>query len=146
MDAVPNLVASVLSGRTNRAPCPARLRSRPMAGADVDVQVVRIGALLNGQLDHLVAKVVAAIRAEVPFYKNTQVVPDDVLVPATANNLQFIFQALVEGTEFDTSPAVATGGARAAAKVPLAVVMHAFRVASHVLWDVMIELAGADPG
>jgi hypothetical protein len=117
-----------------------------MAGADMDVQVVRIGALLNGQLDDLVAKVVAAIRAEVPFYKNTQVVADDVLVPATANNLQFVFQALEEGTEFDTSPAVATGGTRAAAGVPLAVVMHAFRVASHVLWDVMIELAGAHPG
>lgn len=117
-----------------------------MAGADTDVQVVKIGELLNEQLDGLVAKVVAAIRAEVPFYKNTRVMPDDVLVPATADNLRFVFQALEEGTEFNTSPAVATGGTRAAAGVPLAVVMHAFRVASHVLWDVMIELAGAHPG
>jgi hypothetical protein len=116
-----------------------------MAKADMDAQVLRIGALLGGQLDDLVAKVVAAIRAEVPFYLNTQVIPDEVLVPATANNLRLIFRALKEGTEFDTSPAVATGGTRAAAGVPLPAVMHAFRVASHVLWDVMIDLARTHP-
>ncbi|WAJ42735.1 helix-turn-helix domain-containing protein [Mycobacterium sp. Aquia_216] len=116
-----------------------------MAAADVDAQVVKIGSILNSQVDDLVRKVVAAIRSEVDFYKNTAVLPDDELVRATSDNLRFVFQAIEVGTPFDTSPAVVTGGKRAEAGVPLPAVMDAFRVASHQLWEVMIELAGAHP-
>jgi hypothetical protein len=116
-----------------------------MASADVDAQVVKIGSILNSQVDDLVSKVVAAIRSEVDFYKDTAVLPDDELVRATTDNLRFVFRGLEIGTPFDTSPAVTTGGKRAAAGVPLPAVMDAFRVASHQLWEVMIELAGAHP-
>lgn len=117
-----------------------------MAAADVDAQVAWIGKLLIGQFDALVAKVVAAIRAEVPFYRNLQVIPDEVLVADTGDKLRAVFEAIATGAEFDPSSAVATGGTRAAAGVPLPSVMQAFRVATHVMWEVMIEMSGAHPG
>lgn len=116
-----------------------------MVRADVDAQVLEIGALLSARVDELARRVAAAIRAEVDFYRTTDVVSDDELVSATAANLTFVFQGLEVGAGFDTSPAVATGHKRAAAGAPLPAVMDAFRVASHVVWDTMIEFAGEHP-
>lgn len=117
-----------------------------MPVSDVEAQLATIGALLNGQLDALVAKTVATIRAEVPFYKNVHVIPDEVLVADTKAKLQAVFDAISAGADFDPSSAVATGGTRAAAGVPLSAVMHAFRIATHALWETMIELSAAHPG
>lgn len=125
---------------------PACLKLGFVAAAEVDAQVATIGALLNEQFDALVAKVVGTIRAEVPFYRNLEVIPHDVLVADTRDKLRAVFDAIATGEDFDPTSAVATGGNRAAAGVPLPAVMQAFRVATHILWDVMIELSGAHPG
>lgn len=114
--------------------------------ADIDAQLAAIGATLGARVDELAQRVVSAIRAEVDFYRQTAVIPDDQLLADTTANLRYVFAALHEGSAFDTSPAVTTGSNRAQAGVPLPAVMDAFRVASHVLWGVMIDLARAAPG
>src|SRR5689334_10707979 len=115
-----------------------------MAAADIDVQVTEIGSLIGQRLDEIALQVASTVRANVEFYKDTGVVSADELLSSSTDNIRFLFNGLREGVGFDTSPAETTGVNRAAAGVPLPVVMDAFRVASHQLWDAMIELAGED--
>ena len=84
------------------------------------------------------------MRSTVDFYKATSVVTDDDLLASSAENIRFLVGGLRDGEPFDTSPAIVTGAKRAAAGVPLPGVMDAFRVASHHLWDAMVDVAGPD--
>ncbi|AQA06532.1 hypothetical protein BVC93_19440 [Mycobacterium sp. MS1601] len=104
-----------------------------------------MGASLGGRLDELAQRVVTAIRAQVEFYRVTSVITDERLLADTTTNLRFVFAALEQAQVFDTTPAVTTGNARASAGVPLPSVMHAFRVASHEMWNVLIELSQNSP-
>ncbi|MBV8349517.1 MAG: PucR family transcriptional regulator, partial [Mycolicibacterium sp.] len=117
-----------------------------MASTGIDAQVMQIGSALVGRLDELAQQVFSSIRTNVEFYKTTPVVSDEELLASSTENLRFLFGGLRAGEPFDTSPAVATGAARAAAGVPLPAVMDAFRVALHHLWEAMVELAGRDGG
>jgi hypothetical protein len=114
-----------------------------MAAPDIDAQVMEIGSVIGRRLDELAKQVASSVRANVEFYKDTGVVSADELLSSSTENIRFLFNGLRDGAAFDTSPAVATGTNRAAAGVPLPVVMDAFRVATHHLWDAMIEVAGA---
>jgi hypothetical protein len=113
--------------------------------SDVDAQVLDIGAALADRVDEIAHRVAAAIRANVVFYRDTNVVSDDELLRSSLASIGFIFSALQAGQPFDTSPALDTGSRRAAAGVPLPSVMAAFRVVSHQIWDVMIDIARANP-
>ena len=90
-------------------------------------------------------RIASAIKADVPFYRETKVITADELIRSSTDNTRFIFSALPVGQSFDTSPAIDTGSLRAAVGVPLPAVMAAFRVAAHHIWDVMIEIARTDP-
>ena len=114
-----------------------------MVAVDIDAQVMEIGSVIGRRLDEMANQVASSVRANVEFYKDTGVVSTDELMSSSTENIRFLFNGLRKGADFDTSPAVATGTNRAAAGVPLPVVMDAFRVASHHLWDAMIEVAGA---
>jgi hypothetical protein len=114
-----------------------------MVASDIDAQVTQIGTVIARRLDDMAEQVTASIRANVAFYQDTSVVSADELLSSITENIRFLFNGLREGAAFDTSPAVATGTSRAAAGVPLPVVMDAFRVALHHLWQAMIEVAGA---
>jgi hypothetical protein len=109
---------------------------------DVAVQVKQIGAFLERRLDELAQEVAALVRANVEFYRDTPVVTDDELLASTTENLRYLFEGLRNSGPFDTSPAIATGVARAASGAPLAAVMAAFRVGSHHLWEAMVGGAG----
>jgi hypothetical protein len=113
--------------------------------SDIDNQVVKIGASLEERGDELAHRVASAIKADVGFYRETKVITAEELLRSSSDNTRFIFSALQAGHAFDTSPAVDTGSQRAAVGVPLPAVMAAFRVAAHHIWDVMIEIARADP-
>ena len=113
-----------------------------MAAPDIDAQVMEIGSVVGRRLDEMAEQVASSVRANVEFYKDTSVVSADELLSSSTENIRFLFNGLRDGAAFDTSPAVATGTNRAAAGVPLPVVMDAFRVALHHLWDAMIEVAG----
>jgi PucR C-terminal helix-turn-helix domain/GGDEF-like domain len=123
----------------------AELRSITMAAPSVDAQVMEIGSLVGRRLDEIAKEVTSSVRASVEFYRDTGLVSADELLASSTENIRFLFDGLREGADFDTSPAETTGTNRAAAGVPLPVVMDAFRVASHHLWDAMIEVAGARP-
>jgi hypothetical protein len=116
-----------------------------MAAPDTDAQLMEIGSAVGRRLDEIAQQVASSVRANVEFYKDTSVVSADELLSSSTENIRFLFDGLSAGAGFDTSPAETTGTNRAAAGVPLPVVMDAFRVASHHLWDAMIEVAGADP-
>jgi hypothetical protein len=119
------------------------LLSMTMAAPDIDAQVLELGSAVGRHLDEIVEQVASSVRANVEFYKDTEVVSVDDLVSSSTENIRFLFEGLRDGAAFDTSPAVATGTKRAAAGVPLPAVMDAFRVATHHLWDAMVEVAGA---
>jgi PucR C-terminal helix-turn-helix domain/GGDEF-like domain len=114
-----------------------------MAAPDIDAQVMEIGSVIARRLDEMAKQVASSVRANVEFYKDTSVVTADELLSSSTENIRFLFNGLRDGAAFDTSPAVVTGTNRAAAGVPLPVVMDAFRVALHHLWEAMIEVAGA---
>jgi PucR C-terminal helix-turn-helix domain/GGDEF-like domain len=114
-----------------------------MASLGIDAQVMEIGSAVGGRLDEIAQRVASSVRANVEFYKDTRVVSVDELLSSSSENIRFLFEGLHDGAAFDTSPAVATGTNRAAAGVPLPVVMDAFRVAMHHLWDAMVEVADA---
>jgi hypothetical protein len=116
------------------------------ARAGIDGQVRTIASALASRVDELAQSVVSAIRAEVDFYKSTGVVTNDELLASSADNLQFALKYLETASGFDTSPAVATGSKRAAAGVPLPAVMDAYRIASHHLWDAVVQIAITQPG
>src|ERR1700751_606915 len=116
------------------------------AGTDVDEQVQGIASELASRVDELAHAVACAVRAEVAFYKSTGVVTDDELLTSSRDNLQFALKCLEGAAGFDTSPAVTTGSKRAAAGVPLPAVMDAYRIASHHLWDAMVQIDTKNPG
>ncbi len=113
--------------------------------ADIDGQVRGIASALASRVDELAQSVASAIRAEVDFYKNTGVVTNDELLASSADNLQFALKYLETAAGFDTSPAVATGSKRAVVGVPLPAVMDAYRIASHHLWDAVVQIATTQP-
>jgi PucR C-terminal helix-turn-helix domain/GGDEF-like domain len=130
---------------------PTRRRSSLTAnghtvGTDVDEQVEGIASELASRVDELAHAVASAVRAEVAFYKSTGVVTNDELLTSSAENLRFALKCLETSEGFDTSPAVATGSKRAAAGVPLPAVMDAYRIASHHLWDAVVQIATTQPG
>jgi hypothetical protein len=116
------------------------------ARAAIDGQVRAIASALASHVDELAQSVVSAIRAEVDFYKSTGAVTHDELLASSADNLQFALKYLETASGFDTSPAVATGSKRAAAGVPLPAVMDAYRIATHHLWDAVVQIAITQPG
>ena len=115
-------------------------------GTDVDEQVQGIASELASRVDELAHAVACAVRAEIAFYKSTGVVTNDELLTSCAENLRFALKCLETAESFDTSPAVATGSKRAAAGVPLPAVMDAYRIASHHLWDAVVQIATTQPG
>jgi PucR C-terminal helix-turn-helix domain/GGDEF-like domain len=128
-----------------RGPSPLTVNGNAV-GADIDEQVRRIASELAGRVDELAHSVATAVRAEVAFYKSTGVVTNDELLTSSAENLCFALRCLETAAGFDTSPAVATGSKRAAAGVPLPAVMDAYRIASHHLWDAVVQIATTQPG
>jgi PucR C-terminal helix-turn-helix domain/GGDEF-like domain len=114
--------------------------------AEIDQEVRRIASALASRVDELAHSVASAVRAEVDFYKSTGVVTDDELLTSSTDNLQFALKGLEAAAGFDTSPAVATGSKRAAAGVPLPAVMDAYRIASHHIWDAVVQIATTQPG
>jgi PucR C-terminal helix-turn-helix domain/GGDEF-like domain len=141
------LVTAITTERPTRSRvdgCATVLLSMSMASLDIDAQVIEIGSAVGRRLDEIAQRVASSVRASVEFYKDTEVVTFDELLSSSSGNIRFLFEGLHDGATFDTSPAVATGTSRAAAGVPLPAVMDAFRVATHHLWDAMVEVADAD--
>jgi PucR C-terminal helix-turn-helix domain/GGDEF-like domain len=115
-----------------------------MTSENIETQVSRIGAGLSARVNEIGAAVAAAIRRDVAVYRDDDVVSQGELIESCTKNVRFIVAGLVGPQTFDTTPASATGDARAHAGVPLPAVMAAYRVGSHHVWQALHELTGAE--
>jgi hypothetical protein len=106
-------------------------------------QVSLIGAELIRQTEQLGATVASAIRDEIDFYRDTEVVGRDQLVESCTDNVRFIFGGLAGPQTFDTTPAALTGESRAQSRVPLHMVMSAYRIGSHLIWQALLDVVEA---
>src|ERR1700733_3889342 len=106
-------------------------------------QVSLIGAELIRRTEQLGAAVAAAIRDEIDFYEYTGIVSQDQLLESCTDNVRFIFGGLAGPQSFDTTPATLTGESRAQSRVPLHVVMSAYRIGSHLIWQALLDIVEA---
>jgi hypothetical protein len=109
-----------------------------------DAEIARIAATLSDRAAELAKAMIASIRSEVDFYRDTAVISDDTLHATAMANFAFIFSGLSGRRSFDTSPATSTGEQRAQAGVPLPAVMAGFRVGSRTLWQALLDIADSD--
>jgi hypothetical protein len=109
-----------------------------------DAEIARIAATLSDRAAELAKAMIASIRSEVDFYRDTAVISDDTLQATAMANFAFIFSGLSGRRSFDTSPATSTGEQRAQAGVPLPAVMAGFRVGSRTLWRALLDIADSD--
>jgi PucR C-terminal helix-turn-helix domain len=106
-------------------------------------QMSVIEAELSTRAEQLGAAVASAVRGEIDFYRHTEVVSEEQLVESCTSNVRFIFSGLTGPQSFDTTPATVTGESRAQSRVPLPVVMAAYRVGSHLIWQALLEIVEA---
>lgn len=118
-----------------------------MSHATGESVVADVGCIrdeLTARMDVITAGAVAGIRSGVPFYATAEIVTDRLLAATVRDNLQYIVDALTAPT-FDTAPAQITGRTRAELGVPLASVMHAYRVGVHRVWEEVMTIADERP-
>ena len=118
----------------------ARFYVMYMSADNTAEQVSLIGAELARRTEQLGAAVAAAVRTEIDFYEHAEVVSNDELVESCTANVRFIFSGLAGPQSFDTTPATATGETRAQSRVPLPVVMAAYRIGSHLIWQALLDI------
>jgi len=122
------------------------LRASTFIGMSADnatEQMSLIGAELTRRTEQLGAAVASAVRAEIDFYEYAEVVSNDELLESCTANVRFIFSGLTGPQSFDTTPATATGESRAQSRVPLPLVMAAYRIGSHLIWQALLEIVEA---
>jgi len=106
----------------------------------------RIVAAIRPALPQLTERVVARIRAEIPFYAGHDVVSPEDLRVSVRDNLDYILASLCGTATPNLSAPHATGRARAAQGAPLAEMLTAYRVGVAELWSAMAATARSQPG
>jgi hypothetical protein len=106
----------------------------------------RIVAALRPALPQLTERVVARIRAEIPFYAGKDVVSPEDLRASVRDNIDYILASLTGTATPNLSAPHATGRARAAQGAPLAEMLTAYRVGVAELWSAMAVTARGLPG
>src|ERR1700722_3594801 len=112
---------------------------------DAKESAARIGAALRGALPGLTERVVARIRAEIPFYAAQDVVAADDLRASVGANIGYILDSLTGTTTANLSAPNATGRARAAQGAPLAEMLTAYRVGVAELWLALVDAGRGQP-
>ena len=105
----------------------------------------RIVAALGPALPQLTERVVARIRAEIPFYAGKDVVSLNDLRASVRDNINYILASLTGTATPNLSAPHATGRARAAQGAPLAEMLSAYRVGVAELWSAMAGTARGLP-
>ncbi|WP_231706437.1 MULTISPECIES: PucR family transcriptional regulator [Tsukamurella] len=113
--------------------------------ASVDAEIAQIRDALTARMGEITVAVVEAIRSEIPFYADAGAVSEEMVTAAVHDNLSYMVRALTD-SDFDTAPAAATGRTRAEIGVPLAAIMHAYRIGVHRVWQEVHAIAEARPG
>lgn len=110
----------------------------------VDREIAQIRDALAARLGVITAEVVQAIRAGIPFYASGDTVSEASVTSSVRDNTKYMVDSLT-ASSFDTAPAAVTGRARAESGVPLAAVMHAYRIGVHRLWQEVMVVAAERP-
>ena len=110
----------------------------------MDAEIAQIRDALTARMERITASVVAAIRQQIPFYADAGAVSEEMVTEAVRDNLTYMVRALTD-TAFDTAPAATTGRTRAEIGVPLAAVMHAYRIGVHRVWQEVNAIAEDRP-
>ena len=92
-------------------------------------------------LPALTDRVVARIRAEIPFYAGQDVVAADDLRASVRANIDYILDSLTGTATANLSAPNATGRTRAAQGAPLAEMLTAYRVGVAELWSALVATA-----
>ena len=110
----------------------------------MDPEIAQIRDALTERMDDLTRSVVASIRRLIPIYADEGAVSEELVAAAVRDNLTYMVDAMT-ASSFDTAPAAATGRTRAEMGVPLAAVMHAYRIGVHRVWQEVHAIAEARP-
>jgi hypothetical protein len=105
----------------------------------------RITAALRAGLPGLTERVVARIRAEIPFYAEQDVVAADDLRASVGANVGYILDSLAGTATANLSAPNVTGRSRAAQGAPLAEMLTAYRVGVAELWLALVAAARSLP-
>jgi PucR C-terminal helix-turn-helix domain/GGDEF-like domain len=103
--------------------------------------VAEIGERLLGRVDDLATELTALIRGTESFYREGGVVPTEDLRASVLDNLRHILSRFAGHSTPGLEPPRATGRRRAEQGVPLAVILHAYRIAGKYLWAAIIAEA-----
>src|SRR6201996_1755785 len=117
--------------------------SAPMSHQEAAAGII---AALKGGLPALTDRVVARIRAEIPFYAGQDVVTEGELRESVRANIDYILASLTGTATPNLGAPHATGRARAAQGAPLAEMLTAYRVGVAELWSAMAAAARGLPG
>ncbi len=110
--------------------------------------VAVIGERLLSRIDDLATELSALIRDTEPFYGAGGVVPAEDLRASVRDNLVHILSRFAGRQTPGLEPPRATGRRRAEQGVPLAVILHAYRIAGKFLWAAILgeaETADSSP-
>jgi hypothetical protein len=105
--------------------------------------VAAIGLRLLERVDDLATELTALIRQAEPFYRD-DLVPVDDLHASVHDNLVHILGQLADRPVPGLEPPRVTGQRRAEQGVPLAVILHAYRVAGKFIWAAILAEAAGD--
>jgi hypothetical protein len=100
-----------------------------------------IGERLLVRVDELATDLTALIRSTEPFYSAGGVVPAEDLRNSVLDNLIHILSRFAGRQTPGLEPPRATGRRRAEQGVPLAVILHAYRIAGKFLWAAILAEA-----
>lgn len=115
-----------------------------VSAARVDPRVVQACELLLERLDELSCAAANIIREEEPQY--VDIMSFEELSRAVRPNLIGLVESvMVNETSLLAAPR-RTGRERALARVPLTIVLHAYRLSALYIWDQLVHVCGEEPG
>jgi hypothetical protein len=103
-----------------------------------------VGIALRERLDDVSERMALRLRAEVESYSNGSMVPFESLLESCERNVRHMVAHYVSG-EVDVRTSQLTGRIRAEQGVPLADMLHAYRLGFEFLWSEVLEEARTHP-
>jgi hypothetical protein len=104
-------------------------------------EIAEVAGSVTARLPDLVDRVVQRLLKEIEFYRDRDVVSLDDLRDSVQSNLESMAAQLTTDQLPDLSAPRATGRQRARQGVPLADILHAYRIGFTEFWEAIVQLA-----
>jgi hypothetical protein len=102
-------------------------------------------AAIHGRLPDLGERIAERIRADVPAYRDESLIPFDSLRRSCTANADLVLEHLRRPGVPDPGPARETGRIRAEQGMPLADILHAYRIGFEFVWSEILTQARTHP-